>query len=511
MSTLVARLRGHAASQGDRPALTYLGAGGAPESALTFAALDERVRGVAAALQARTQPGDRAVLLFSPGLDYAVAFLACLYAGVVAVPVYLPRGDRQLPRLQTVLDDATPVLALTNHATLARCGPALRAAIPTTLLLEDALAPDAWVDDRSAPLAFLQYTSGSTGAPRGVRISHANLMHNSQAIYDAFGHGPDSVALLWVPPYHDMGLIGGILQPVFGGFHGVLMSPLAFLKHPLGWLRAVERYGATTSGGPNFAYELCATKAPAVQGLDLSRWQLAFNGAEPVRAGTLERFADAFAPFGFRKEAFFPCYGLAEGTLIVSGGRPRTLAVDAAALERHEVAPGTDRLLVSAGHVTGNQRVTIEGGMVGEICVEGPSIAAGYWGQPDRVGPLRTGDLGFLHEGELFVTGRLKDLIIVDGRNFYPQDLEATAERVATVRPGGAAAFGVAGQDGERVVLMLEAAGSEVGGEVRRAIAAEHEVELADVVLVPAGGLPRTSSGKVRRGACREAYAAARA
>ncbi len=561
-ATLVAVVRGHAACQPDQPALTFLGAGGEPEAVLTFAALDARARAVAAALDGRAAPGDRAVLLFPPGLDYAVAFLACLYAGVIAVPVYLPRGDRQLPRLAAVLADATPRVALTTANTLARAGGGLAALLAEAgvatldLVGVPADAADSWRDPGAPPSAsaFLQYTSGSTGAPRGVVVAHDNLMANSAAIYEAFGHGPDSLALLWVPPYHDMGLIGGILQPLYGGFPGVLMSPLAFLKHPLGWLRAIDRWGATTSGGPDFAYALCADRVrPADrEGLDLSRWRVAFDGAEPVRAATLDRFAAAFRPCGFRREAFFPCYGLAEATLIVSGGPARTVVLDADALTQGRVvmaAPDTAGVaLVTSGAAASGQAVRLVDpltarpcapGEIGEIWVAGPSVARGYWRRPDesaatfgaRLDPegpgeegaweegpfLRTGDLGFLAGGELVVTGRLKDVIIVAGRNHYPHDLEATATAShPALRSGGAAAFTVPAPDtadGVALVVVAEADRDPVAREaaiaaVRRAIAAEHDLVAADVVLIAPGTLPRTSSGKVRRGACREAYEA---
>jgi acyl-CoA synthetase (AMP-forming)/AMP-acid ligase II/acyl carrier protein len=353
------------------------------------------------------------------------------------------------------------------------------------------------------------------------------------------------VVVGWLPLYHDMGLIGNVLQPLYVGARAVLLSPLTFLQRPALWLAAVARYRATTSGGPNFAYDLCARKVGEEEkaGLDLSSWSVAFNGAEPVRAETVERFAAAFAPCGFRRAAFFPCYGLAEATLFVTGGAPGAgpviRPVDAAALERHQVAdapPGAPgRALVGCGRAAAGQAVRIVDpesgapcapGRVGEVWVAGPSVAAGYWGRPEETartfgarlageGPfLRTGDLGFLADGELFVTGRRKDLIILRGRNHYPQDLERTAEAShPALRPGCGAAFGVDRDGEERLVILQEVERSAadpagIADAVRRAVAGEHEVAVEEVVLVRSGTVLKTSSGKVRRAACRAAYLA---
>ncbi|MFL6234775.1 MAG: amino acid adenylation domain-containing protein, partial [Thermoanaerobaculia bacterium] len=380
----------------------------------------------------------------------------------------------------------------------------------------DGAAPAREPDPRS--IAFLQYTSGSTATPKGVMVTHANLLHNERMIGAAFDMDEESVVVGWLPLYHDMGLIGNVLQPLHAGGRCVLMSPVAFLQRPMRWLEAVSRYRGTVSGGPNFAYELCLRKAApeALAGLDLSSWKVAFNGAEPVRASTLERFAAAFAPCGFRREAFYPCYGLAEATLFVTGGH-------GARVERERV---------SCGRVWMGQRVAIadpengEERPEGEIWISGPSVARGYWENeeatardfhaflPSGEGPfLRTGDLGFLSGGELYVSGRLKDLIILRGRNHYPQDVELTAERSHPgLLPGGGAAFSVETAGEERLVVVHEVARhrkdgvEEIAEAVRRAVAAEHEVQVHEVVLIRQAGLPKTSSGKVQRRLCRQQY-----
>jgi natural product biosynthesis luciferase-like monooxygenase protein/FkbM family methyltransferase len=560
-ATLVDLLRWRAEKQPEQWAYSFLADGENEELRLGYAELDRRARAIGARLQEIARPGDRVLLLLPSDLDFVAAFFGCLYAGVVAVPAYPPRSQRSLPRLATIAGDATPALALTTSAILSRSGSwtseagALRELC--WLALDDpGAAPlsdlaGRWRDPGVDPdrLAFLQYTSGSTALPKGVMVSHRNLLHNQEAIRRAFGQSESSVIVGWLPLFHDMGLIGNVLQPLYVGAPCVLMSPTAFLQQPLRWLLAIDRHRATTSGGPNFAYELCHRKIAPEQraGLDLSSWEVAFNGAEPVRAETLERFAAAFGPSGFRRQAFYPCYGLAEATLFVSGGEvghgPAVGRFAAASLEEgrgEEAGPGgAERRLVGCGRawleqrlliVDPQTRVELPPGRVGEIWVAGPSIAAGYWNQPETTARilggrlaggaaqgefLRTGDLGFLSGGQLFVTGRLKDLIILRGRNHYPQDFEATAEAShADLLPGGAGAFSVEAQGEERLVIVAEvhrrretAVDAEaVAGALRRAIAETHEVRVHEVVLIRAGTLPKTSSGKVRRQACRAAY-----
>ncbi|RKG94155.1 condensation domain-containing protein [Corallococcus terminator] len=547
-----------AASKPDARAFVFLDDGESEGGSLTYAELQRRTLEVGGMLQEAGARGERVLLLFPPGLDYLVAFLGCLQAGAVAVPAYPPdpaRLARTLPRLEALTADAQVrfVLAPSFIRDMAQglfeqSGALARA---SWLAIEDAAHghAGAWKAPDTTPdtVAFLQYTSGSTGSPRGVVLTHGNLLHNSQAIQRCFQHDADSVGVIWLPPYHDMGLIGGILQPLFVGFPVVLMSPMDFLARPLRWLQAVSRYRATTSGGPNFAYELCVRKATPEQvaALDLRSWRLAFNGAEPIHPATLERFRDTFAPAGFRPEAMYPCYGLAEGTLIASGkaaALPLLRAFRKDALADNEAVPvaATEPgalQLVGCGVrlpdqelliVDPTRRLPLPEGKVGEVWLRGPSVAQGYWNRPEETaesfqarradapteGPyLRTGDLGFLREGELFVSGRLKDLIIVRGRNHHPHDLERTA--VAShpaLRPGCSAAFGVQTHGAERLVLVQEVDtrkafdATECARGLREAVVREHGVQLDEVVFIEPGSLPKTSSGKVQRRATRAAW-----
>ncbi|WP_437290235.1 amino acid adenylation domain-containing protein [Sorangium sp. So ce406] len=558
-ATLVDLLRSRAEAQGDALAFRFLTTGdvdgGAEE--WTYRDLHARATAIAASLQAAGGAGERALLLYAPGLDFIAAFMGCVYAGVVAVPTYPPNPaqmDRTLPRLRAIARDAGARFVLST-AQIAFMAEALGQQAPELAELRwiatDAIDPGAASAWRAPAisgetLAFLQYTSGSTGHPKGVMVSHANVMANERAILAGFEHDAGSSGVGWLPLFHDMGLIGKVLQPIFVGFPCTLMSPLAFLERPIRWLQAISRFRATTSGGPNFAYDLCARKATRedLAALDLRSWTVAFNGAEPVRAETLDRFAATFAPCGFRREAFYPCYGLAEATLLVSGGLraapPACVSVDAGALARGvslEVDPAAAgaRRLVSSG--APRSRVAIvspEGGErradgeIGEIWVAGPSVAGGYWGRAeetartfgarlegDDAGPyLRTGDLGFLSGGELFVTGRIKDLIVIRGRNLYPDDIERTVEAAhPRVRPGCAAAFSIEVGGEERLAVAAEL-DTRGGGEappdvveaLRSAIAREHDVQPHAVVLLRPRTIPKTSSGKIQRHACAQGF-----
>src|SRR6185295_5724172 len=554
--TLVELLRRRLPDQFNRTAYTFLVDGETEEVSLTYGALDVKARAIAARLQRLAALGERVLLLYPPDLEYIAAFFGCLYAGAVAVPVFAPRANRSLSRLQAIAVDAEAKVVMTTSAVFSRIEPFL--AQVAELQAMHWLVTDN-IDEETAQewkepyidgdtLAFIQYTSGSTALPKGVMVSHANILHNERMIQSAFRQTEQSVILSWLPLYHDMGLIGGVLQPLYVGAHCILMSPVSFLQKPLRWLQAISRYRATTSGGPNFAYDMCVQKIdPARRSeLDLSSWSVAFNGSEPVRAETLKQFAKAFEPCGFQPEAFFPCYGLAEATLFVSGTpvvRPPVIKMFAAeSLAKHRVeeqAGNADvdvQELVSCGTTFLGQETLIVNpetstpcapNEVGEIWIAGDSVAKGYWNRPEETQNifrarltgvsdetfLRTGDLGFLHDGELFITGRLKDLIIIRGRNLYPQDIEQTVADCHTdLRRGGGVAFSVEMEGEERLVVVQELerhASSHLNGvvqRVRQAITEEHEVQPAAITLVRAGSVPKTSSGKLQRRACREMF-----
>ncbi len=548
LPTLVHVLRTRAALQPERLAYTFLLDGEEDEVRITYRDLDRQARAIGALLQSMGAAGQRVLLIYPASLDYVAAFYGCLYAGAVAVPAYPPRPNRPMPRIRAIAADAGALVALTTSAIFSSIEkriedlPDLKAIQwRVTDLLSEELAAD-WRDpgaDRGT-LAFLQYTSGSTSTPKGVMVSHGNLMHNEELIRRVCEHSGETPCVSWLPLYHDLGLIGNMLQSLYIGTPCTLMSPVSFLQSPIRWLRAISRHRGHTSGGPNFAYELAVAKTTPEQreGLDLSSWRVAFNGAEPVRHDTLERFARTFGRYGFDRRALFPCYGLAETTLIVSGGSPHephlSRLYDPAALAGNQAKelqqPGAvGRRLVSSGRPLGDLRVVIAEpetgarlpeGRVGEIWVGGGSVAGGYWDRPevtaetfdattrDGEGPyLRTGDLGFLDGGELFITGRLKDLIIIRGSNHYPQDIELTVERShPALRPGCGAAFAVEIDGEERLVVVQEVERSErstsveeIGAAAARAVFEEHELQLFALALIKPGAIPKTTSGKIQR------------
>jgi acyl-CoA synthetase (AMP-forming)/AMP-acid ligase II len=555
--TIVSLLRMRAEQQHDHVAYSFVSDCG--QHQVSYAELDRRARNIACGLSGMGLRGKPALLLYPPGLGFVAAFFGCLYAGVVAVPACPPdplRLDRSLPRLVALARDAMPAAVLTTTAISAMLG-SLSGALPglarLRVMTTGEAGPDLSGQWEPAPVdaesvALLQYTSGSTSVPKGVVVTHRNLVRNSELIHRFFGHSAQSRGVSWLPAYHDMGLIGGILQPLYGGFPVTLMAAADFARQPLRWLQEISRTRATTSGGPNFAFDMCVSKTTAAQRarLDLSSWQVAFNGSEPVRAETMENFARAFEPAGFRPEAFHPCYGLAEATLIVTGGLPWPerggTCFDAARLRDgtavHGAADASSRRLVSCGLASRERDVVIvdpdtrverAAGQVGEIWISGRCAASSYWRQPAETrktfgaylagpaeGPfLRSGDLGFVLGRQLFVTGRIKDVIIIRGRNHYPQDIEWTAERSSPVlRQGRVAAFSVPHGNQERLVVAQEIkrqAGDvsigEVAGAIRAAVAAEHEIQVHTVVLLPPGEIPKTSSGKIQRRLCAAMFA----
>lgn len=550
-------LRWRATHHPEKQIYSFLNDGGVEKDRLTLTALDHHARAIAARLQEYGKSGERALLIYPSGLEFVTAFYGCLYGAMIAVPVYPPsaaRADRNIARFRAIANDAQVSLILTT-ASLSSKVEGLLALAPELQHTRVLITSDISIDEAEQwqpsaitgdTLAFLQYTSGSTGIPKGVMVSHSNLLYNSSLIAQACHQPEDACAVTWLPLYHDLGLIGGVLQPLYSGYESTILSPTAFLQRPIHWLEAVSRKRATISGGPNFAYDLCVNKITAEQkdSLDLSSWMIAANGAEPVRTETLERFVSAFAPCGFRREAFLPSYGLAEATLFVCGSNFGGLAhtFDARALAQNEslqanAEAGAVHTLVSLGHPPHGQNIVIVNtesliqcspGGVGEIWVSGPSIAQGYWKRSEETeytfgayladtgeGPfLRTGDLGFIQHDELFITGRLKDLIIIRGSNHYPQDIERTVEQChPALRPGCSAAFSVEVDGEERLVIVseierqyLRGAMDEIVGSIRQAVAEQHELQLYAAVLIKPGSILKTSSGKVQRRACRENY-----
>ena len=560
-TNLIERLRYWSAAMPDRIAYRFLEAGELDVAVeLTYVQLDKKARAIAAYLVAHGFAGKRAIMLYDPGLDFVAAFLGCHYAGVTPIPAYPPRRNRNMNRINSISLDAEAAVALTTQTIIKRCESFAKDApglhnIPwvATEAIDQQYADD-WVKPNIKPddLGLIQYTSGSTGNPKGVMITHQNILANCRLITRSFGTKPvTGKCLSWLPMYHDMGLVGGILKPLYSGIEDTLMSPVAFLTRPIRWLRAISKYRAWVSGGPNFAYAWCTMKITPedCEGLDLSSWQLAFNGAEPVRAEVMRQFADKFEPYGFEYKSFYPCYGMAETTLIVTGGDglkpPVVRPFDKNEIVQHAVVRVDEndpnaKMLVGCGAVIEEEEVLIvhpetrrklPDDKIGEIWINSPSCGAGYWNREQetnetfkaRLNPdngkiyVRSGDLGFMDRGELFVTGRLKDMIIVRGVNRYPQDIEGTVEQCHPLtRSGGAAAFAVTRWDREHLVIYCEIERSERGKiesdkhdviqAIRASVNEEHDLPPDAIVLVRAYSIPKTSSGKVQRHACKNNF-----
>jgi natural product biosynthesis luciferase-like monooxygenase protein len=550
-TTIVDLVRRRAAANPEQEAFAFLPDSGSAPRILTYAELDRQARNVAGWLQEHALYNERVLLAQPQGLEYIVALLGCLYAGSVAVPAYPAKLNRHLQRLSLIVKDAAPRVALASKGMLARVRTAAAHAPELQQVQWCAVeeihecaatdwAPPALADEQ---LALLQYTSGSTGDPRGVMITHGNLSANQKMIQAAFGVTEDSVIAGWLPLYHDMGLIGNILQPLWSGARCVLMSPMAFLQRPASWLRLIGEYRATISGGPNFAYELCCQKVTAEEqrDLDLSSWRVAFNGSEPVRAETMARFTRKFTENRFHAAAWQPCYGLAEATLFVSGARqaaPSAGAADSSEVELPSHA-NNGALAVSCGLPASGQKIVIADpetlracrpGEVGEILLAGPNVARGYWRRPQatqeifkvflknhREPFLRTGDLGFLNtEKKLVITGRIKDLIIIRGCNLYPQDLEYAVQRAhPAFAKGPSAAFCIEVEGTPELVILQEVVSTSKNFDgpglletANSALAQEHGVRAFALCLVRAGTLPTTTSGKIRRQECKRQFLA---
>jgi acyl-CoA synthetase (AMP-forming)/AMP-acid ligase II len=545
---LITILNSRAQYQPDRQAYIFLENGETESASLAYGELARQARAIATHLQC--WQGERALLLYPAGLEFITAFFGCLYAGVVAVPVDLPRRNQKLSRLLSIVNDAQAQIALTTAPILT--------GMKKSWEEEAALAQLKWVATDTIEansqeflpksftpesLAFLQYTSGSTGTPKGVMVTHENIIHNQQLIQLAFGHNDRSIGVGWLPLFHDMGLIGHVIQPIYVGFPSILMPPVAFLQKPMRWLQVISQYRATTSGGPNFAYDLCVQKVQPAQlaNFDLSSWDLAYCGAEPVRAETLAQFTEKFALCGFNDSAFYPCYGMAETTLFITGGdknqKPVIQEVKAEqnSVLENEVSSAESRVFVGCGRPYLDTTVMIvnpelltrcEKWQVGEIWVAGGSVAAGYWNRLAATqatfqaylkdtgeGPfLRTGDLGFFSNGELIVTGRIKDVMTIRGQNHYPQDIELTVQQAhPALRANCGAVFTVEVNRAEKLAIVQEIERTylrkldvqEVVGNIIQAVAAQHGLQVYATVLVKTGSIPKTSSGKIQRHACK--------
>ena len=540
-------------------AFRFASDGDGVEDEWTYGRLVARSRRLAARLRALDARGERVLLLYPWGVDYIVGLFACFLSGAVAVPLFAPRPNRGWGRLAAVASDSRATIALTDASV------AERARIE--LIDEPSLAQVRWVVAAGAELdegegwtcpdlgpdslALLQYTSGSTATPKGVRVRHGNLLHNLSSLEAAGAATPLVEGGGWLPFFHDMGLVGLVLFPDHQGRPVNLIAPEAFLYRPLRWLQLISRHRINWSPAPNFAFDLCVRHASPkkIEGLDLSSWEVAFNGAERIDPSTLRRFAEAFAPCGFRPRTFLPCYGLAESTLFTTGtartAAPLTCTFDRPALEDRLVVEVDENAsgsveLVACGAPRVGQTVEIvdpktlvpcEVGVVGEVWTAGESVADGYWERPElsreafgaRLAGkgerrfLRTGDLGFVHDGELYIAGRIKDLVIIAGRNHYPEDIESTVEGAhGALRPGGAIAFAVEGDRAERLIVAVEVDrralrdsgenAATLEANLREAVAGEHEVTVSEVVLLRPNSLPRTTSGKKQRSACRLAF-----
>ena len=540
----------------DAKAFVFVPEGDGDHPHLTYAELHARSRAVAAYLAQRCVRGDRALLLFPPGLEFVVAFFGCLAAGVIAVPLMVPRRTAARDSSAAVIADCSPKIAMTTNELLEGRADVAERFRDTGIewlsvsATETAVAADELPPPDRGDVALLQYTSGSTSTPKGVVVTHDNLLANLEMVRMAMGNIEYSTGVGWVPLYHDMGLMMGVMQPLYLGGTSVLMSPAAFMQRPLNWLHAIHRYRADFSCGPNFAFNLCVDRfrADRMEGVDLSCWKLALNGAEPVQAETIARFAATFAPYGFAPGTMYPGYGLAEATLLVTGGargrKPVVRHVGRAALQRGEVSEpaeaGDARSFVACGQSVAGQYLAIVDPethlrlprcRVGEIWVSGPNVSRGYWrnplatadtfhaqvmDEPDRSW-LRTGDLGFLDENDaLFITGRIKDLIIIRGMNHFPQDIERTVQGShQALRKDCGAAFAITDENGdERLAVVQEVERTlrrnldfaEVTRCVREAVIRQHDIAIRDIILIPPATLPKTTSGKIQRSLARKLW-----
>ena len=562
---LVELLQQRAGTTPQKIAYRFLQDGTTETGKITYAQLNLQARAIAAKLQSLTQPKARVVLVYTydAAIEFVAAFMGCLYADTIAVTTTPPRHSKDLSKLAQRIGDSGAEVILTTSEIIE----GFKSKIATNLGVVSKFKHLKWftTDDIDRELAaswqqpsiepesiaFLQYTSGSTGIPKGVMVTHGNILQNEEMIRQGFGHDENAIVVGWLPLFHDMGLIGNVLQPLYLGTESLLMSPVALAQKPFEWLKAITNYRATTSGGPNFAYDLLCLRATEdyLSQLDLSSWQVAFSGAETVRAETLERFSNIFAPCGFNPKAFYPCYGMAETTLFVTGGKaeqePKVLRVDSSQLEQNKVVvtdSADGKAIVSCGQTWLDTEVIIvhpetlvqcQSDEVGEIWVKGSGIGQGYWEQEQEtqatfagklledstINWLRTGDLGFIAEEELYITGRLKEVMIFMGRYCYPQHVEQTVQEAhPALRTNAGAVFSLDRAGAERLIVVQEVTRQairsltteknieEIVAAICQRVGQEHEVEVYGVSLIKTGSIPKTSSGKIQRRRCAQLY-----
>lgn len=563
MNTWIDALKDKATRLPDKLAFASLDEQGHMASQLTYAQLLERATLLARHIQSRCEPADRVLLLYGPGLEYVEAFYACMLAGVVAVPLYSPHNERKFELIQGIADDCVPTLALTTEPYAVRARKSLESASPamrqlawlSTDALPDRVGLAPWQPPATQPddLAYLQYTSGSTSTPKGVMLSHRATLNHCKELAQLWETQEHSLLVSWLPHFHDLGQVFSVLQPVYQGMSSLLMAPASFMQKPLRWLKAISDFKATHSAAPDFAYMHCARSVSAaeIDGLDLSSWKVAVNGAEPVRMDSILAFDDQFAACGATLTMHRPSYGLAEATLVVSAHKspwgPRIVWFDSQALSHNQIRPCLDTdehalALVSNGVpaegvevaiVQPETRVRQGEDILGEIWIHGPSVGLGYWGRPAQSQQvfgaemledlthkryLRTGDLGFFHEGELFIAGRAKDVIIIRGTNHYPQDIELTVEQAhPLIREGYTAAFSVTTDGVEKLIIAAERKryfqGSVDYGVAMRAIqeavSRRHGISAGEILVLKPGSISKTTSGKIQRRKCRDEFLSA--
>lgn len=541
MNNIITRLGAHAAARPHATAFAILDNGEAVGQEITYDQLQSRVAMLTSYLAAKQLHGKRVLLAYQNIIEFITAFLACQYCGIIAVPVSFPRGTKQAARLFAIIDDAQASAIMSTADAVALVGEALPGAIK--IITTDNTTPaNEIIEPAFHEISFIQYTSGSTGKPKGVVVSAKNLWHNQQLIADTFGCNEDSVILSWLPFHHDMGLIGNMLHAIYTGCKCIMMSPLSFMQRPVRWLEAISNFKVTHSGGPNFAYDIAVEKmhADEVSYLDLSSWIVAYNGSEPLRLETLQRFTKHFGDAGFKAGALCPCYGLAEATLLVSGNKKQTpfsaIFIQRELSEGNVIVSNEDDkeaiAVVSSGNVAAGMDcriINVNSGKEcseleeGEICIAGESVTEGYWARDnkehfytiDNKQFLRTGDLGFNYAGSLFVHGRLKEMLIIRGKNFYPYDIEdVAAESSSSIETNGVAVFGIKVPEEGFVVLaevkrhlIKTIAAGEVIAAIDNAVTDSLGVAAYDIILTMPLGIPRTTSGKLQRVKCRDAYA----